>query len=326
VVIIDAADVAALFDMRTAFEATARAARLVRHPDAATPARTPLHMPNVGGEALVMPGALPDGAFGLKLWYTLEHPNGLPSTTAMILVVDPVTGSEALVDAAAITDLRTGAMTGLAAQALAPADATTATVIGAGIQARTQILAIAHALPALRTVRVSSRNPHRRDAFVSAIADELACLHPERDLHVLGVAEAEAAVTGADVVVAATTSATPVVQDRWLKDDALVCSVGSHAPAERELEAATVARAEVVAVDTHMGAIDGAGDVAQAINAGAVLREDVLELAEVVAGPHRTGLAPAVFKSVGFALADLTAATTIVRAAAGNLGRSITLH
>lgn len=319
--ILTADDVRRVFDLRAAIDTTAEAATAHVSGRTSPAPRAALATTAPDGEYLVMPGTVGSDRFAVKTWYTLDATGGR-RTQALIVVVDPETGEEAVLDGSVITDLRTAAMTAIAATHLAPSGSTVATIVGAGIQARTHALALAEVLPGLRTVRITSRTAARRDALVEALRAGLA----ERGVDVVGVDSAEAACRGADVIVAATTSASPVVLRPWVEDDVLVCGVGSHAPGEAELDPELVAAAVVVAADTHAGGIDGAGDLSGPIASGVLRREDVLELGSLGASPApERGIR--VFKSVGFAAADVTAAHRVVQAArAAGLGSRIDLH
>jgi ornithine cyclodeaminase/alanine dehydrogenase-like protein (mu-crystallin family) len=140
---------------------------------------------------------------------------------------------------------------------------------------------------------------------------------------------AREAVDGADIVVAATASASPVLPAEAARPGTLVCGIGSHTPDAAEIPVEIVASASRIAVDTRAGAVDGAGDIAAAIRAGSVDRDDVAELGELVTGrrpgrqaEHET----AVFKSVGFAALDLVAGAVLVEAARqAGLGRRVQL-
>src|SRR5262249_44468319 len=158
---------------------------------------------------------------------------------------------EILLDGSLITDFRTGAMTGLAAAVLAP-DAATVGIVGAGVQARTQALALLHALPGLEELRISSRREPVRTELIRGLESE-AARTASSGVRIVGAASAELACRDADVVVAATTSREPVIDDDWIGDAALVCGVGAHDPGAAELDARTVARAGVVVVDTARG-------------------------------------------------------------------------
>lgn len=326
--IIDREALDRVFTMADAFEAVAEAARAWVAGTVDVPPRAALHAPANGLETLVMPGMVAGSCTGAKLWYAAgPEPGRLEGSSALILIFDPGLG-EVLLDGELITDLRTGAMTGLAAAVLAPRGAATVGIVGAGIQARTQALALAHALPQLAEVRISSRDPRRREAFVDALRADLAAAGS--NAAVVSVDSPERACRGADVIVAATTASTPVIDDAWVGDETLVCGVGSHDPRSAELSPETVARAGVVVVDTAQGGIDAAGDISQVIAAGRLDRDEVLELGRILDGlpaDHAERRGPRVLKTVGFAAADLIAARAAAqRAIHAGLARSISVH
>ncbi|GMA30493.1 ornithine cyclodeaminase family protein [Litorihabitans aurantiacus] len=296
-----------------------------------TPPRTALGAHEVGGEMLVMPAVLAQEAFAVKVWHRFEGRDGAPaSSSASVLLVDPELGQEVLMDGACITDRRTAAMTALVALSHAPAHARVLCVIGAGVQARATVEALLHALPGLSEVRIVARREDRARALVAECAAWAVPATADADERTWrALTDVGAGVRGADVVVAATTSALPVVPDEALAPEVLVCGVGSHDPASAEIEPATVVRAGVRIVDTFAGGLDGAGDLAAPLASGAIARADVVELSAVADGsaPARVPGRVSVFKSVGFAGLDAVAARTVARAAlAQGAGVVVDLH
>jgi len=137
------------------------------------------------------------------------------------------------------------------------------------------------------------------------------------------------AVSGSDIVTCATTSPTPLFAGADLRAGTHVDAVGSFRPETREVDTETVRRARVV-VDAYTAALAEAGDLLIPLGEGAIAREHVVaELAEVVAGTRRGRTSPAqitLFKSVGFALEDLAAATLAYnRARERSIGSEVTL-
>jgi ornithine cyclodeaminase len=232
---------------------------------------------------------------------------GLPRMSAVIALFDGETGlPRTLMEGGYVTDLRTGAGTGLAARHLARADSKVLAVVGAGRVARNQIEALSVAFK-LQTIRVSTRTRARG----AALAKEL-----KMDISL--VDDAEAAVRGADIVVAATTSKEPVVQGRWLKPGAFVAAVGAYAAEHRELDDEVIARASCHVIDSRADCLDRAGDFVIPMHAGLLRREQVAEIAEIASGA-RTGRKSAediiVFKSSGVPIQDLVTAQHIERRA-----------
>jgi len=315
---IAASDVARLYGMDEALACVREAAVAQASGRTVSPRRAALELPASQTELLVMPGVIDGTTFGLKAWYAVGGAEGaLPRSSALLLLIDPELG-EVVLDGGHITDLRTGAMTGLAAERLAPEGVTDVGVVGTGIQARTQILALVHVLRNVRTVKVTSRDPERRRMFRDAIASELASAYRDRTIDVIAVGSAQDACHGSGVVVAATTSSSPVVRAGWLEPHVLVCGVGSHSPGDAEIEQSVVAGARRVVVDTLAGGVDGAGDVLAAIEAGELRREDVVELGDLLSEsvePPSVRKGVSVFKSVGFSAADVYSARFVARRA-----------
>lgn len=275
------------------------------------------------GEMLFMPGYMPGlQAIGIKVWSRFEFDGASgPTTSALIVYRDLERAIEVVMDAGYVTDMRTGALSALACEYLAPRSADRGAIIGAGIQARTQLEALVTATE-VTEILIWSRTSDRAAEFVAAASVS----HPGREIRLAD--SAAAAIDGADIVLAATTAATPVVDDRWVKPEALVCGIGSHTRTAAEIDPRTVARAELIVVDSRQAALTGAADIAQPIADGLIDAESVVELGEVAArGVTRSYAAPAVFKSVGFAALDVAAAKAVTDAAIdASIGQWIDLH
>jgi ornithine cyclodeaminase len=255
----------------------------------------------------VMPAFLPDApALGTKLVtvFTANHAIGLPSHLATIVLLDPGTGALlALLDGRFITEARTAAVSAVSARLLARPDAATLAIIGSGVQARSHLEAIQCVRP-LRRVTVWSPNLEHRETFVRE-------MRPHTLAPLDASASAEAAVAGADIVVLATASRTPVVQREWIAEGAHICAVGACRPDQREMDGALVAAARVL-VDSRTGAMAEAGDIVIGIAEGAFDAGHVAgELGEVasgrIEGRQRTDQVT-VFKSLGMAVEDVAAA------------------
>jgi ornithine cyclodeaminase len=289
---------------------------------AVIPRRLQLEFGSADREVYVMPGYLAGlDALGAKLLTTLPLPDGATRTSGIVVLFDTATGRpSAILDAAELTEERTAAMTRLACERLVHDDVRTVAIIGSGAQARVHLAHLHEAYPRLEEVRVFSRTPSHVERFVAA---GRAIGAP-----VVGAASAEAAVVGAEIVVAATTSTRPVFADAALAPGAIVCGIGTHTPGAAEIPPETVARAGRIVVDTRAGGLGGSGDIAQPIAAGLAHEDSVIELGELLDG-HAAPLfnaQPSVFKSVGTAAADLGVAVTLVqRARAASVGVEVEL-
>jgi len=167
---------------------------------------------------------------------------GLPVTTALLLLTAPTTGVPlAFMDATLITAMRTGAVTAIAAKFLARQGSREVAIIGAGVQGRSSLSALATVLPELATVRVYDRRPEAAAGFV----DEF---ERETSIHFQAVNSAQEAVEAADVIVTATAvfkERTPLVRRAWIRPGALIAPL----EVDRALEAALVYEPDLLVVD-----------------------------------------------------------------------------
>lgn len=260
---------------------------------AVQPLRTVIPVPDRGGYLGVMPAYA--SSLGAKLVTFFPENRDVPTHHAIVVLFRPETGEPLVImDGRLITEMRTGAVSAAATKALARADASVLAILGSGVQARSHLEAMS-LVRNLREVRVWS--PRRAKLF----ADEFG---------VRAADSAEGAVRGADIVVAATTSKTPVLRGEWLSRGAHVNAVGASRPDWRELDDEVLSRARIF-VESREAASRESGDV---IAAG---RIDA-EIGEVFAGeaPGRTSAEDiTLFKSVGVAVEDLAAADLVHRAA-----------
>lgn len=238
---------------------------------------------------------------------------GLPSVSATVLVLDPVTGRpRALMDGEALTTARTAAASALAARSLAVPSASTLAVLGAGVQAAAHVRALAGVLP-LEVVRLHSRSPDR----AASTADRLA---EETGLQVRAVDSARKAVEGAAVVVTATTSRTPVLEASWLAPGCLVVTVGSFAPDRVEVGEDVVRRSDVLVVDHVPTAAAQSGALVNALAGGALRVDELAGLGAVLLGasPGRRSAEDVVlYTSVGLGIQDAAVAWLVLQAADG---------
>ncbi len=273
-VVLDHAALRARLSMSAAIDALEAA-----FADDAITAPRRLHLSAPNGDLLVMPATGPDGA-GVKL-VTVTPANAgrdLPLVQGLYVLFDASTGTpRALVDGAALTGLRTAAVSGLATRHLARADASRMVVFGAGTQARTHVEAMC-AVRAVDHVTVVSRSPGPATALVEAIRST----GLEADVGSPG--EVAGAVARADLVCTTTTSDHPVVAGADLPPGVHVNAVGAYRPTSRELDTAAILACRVV-VEERAAALAEDGDLAIPIAEGAMAPDHVVaDLAELVAG------------------------------------------
>lgn len=266
-----------------------------------------------GGAYLTMPCSDADGYFGVKQVSVLPHnpANGLPSVQAWYTLVDP-TGRPVLVgDAAAMTTLRTAAVSALAARHLAASAARSLLMIGTGALAPWLIRAHLQVRP-YETVRIWGRRPERAEAVAAEVLDAFAGATTRPAIVV--ASDLESAVRHSDVVSVATTAREPLVRGAWLTPHHHLDLVGAFTPAMRESDTAAVQVCDVV-VDQRGAARHEAGDLHAAAADGWRWDQVRGDLHDVVRGAvgRRRGR-PTLFKSVGLALEDLVLARLLATA------------
>ena len=313
-------DVRAAVDMPEAIDAMRDAFGSLAAGRATVPLRVALETRH--GVSLLMPAHLeaPERSAAKIVSVNPENARvGLPAIHAVVLALDPATGRPlALMDGTWLTALRTGAVGGLAADLLAREDARVVALFGAGVQARTQIEAV-RCVREIEEVRIVSRGG--RSARV--LADEL------EGVDARAVGEPDEALAGADIVIAATSSATPVFDGSRVEAGTHVTGVGSYTTEMREVDTQLVLRARVV-VDQREAVLAEAGDIAGPIADGAV-DESVMEaeIGEVVLGRspgRRDADEITFFKSVGNAVQDVAVAARVLnRAEREGLGTIVEL-
>lgn len=290
---VDSAALSQLLPMAAAVDAL-EAAFAGRLPEA--PQRAHLSVGNA--DLLLMPAFGQQGA-GVKLVSVNPEnpPRGLPLIHGLYVFFAPGTLDVAgMIEGAAITGLRTAAVSGVATRRLARDDARTLVIFGAGTQGRAHLEAMRAVRP-ITEVRIVSRSagPAERLAGDARASGVEATVGDSR------------AVAGADIVCTCTTSSEPVFDGGLLSDGAHVNAVGAYTPDTRELDDRAVARGRIV-VETREAALSEAGDLLIPMEAGVIDRDHVVaDLAEVVRGAvvRRGPDDITIFKSVGVALEDL---------------------
>jgi ornithine cyclodeaminase/alanine dehydrogenase-like protein (mu-crystallin family) len=303
-------EIARLLPMEECIEVMEEALAGLARGEMEMPLRYLFNPPGADGLMGLMPSYRGGGrpAFALKAINVIpDNPRlrGLDAHQGGVLLSDGESGEPvAFLNASAITEIRTAAVSGVATRTLAREDAHELAILGAGVQARSH-------LEAMRAVR-----RFERVRIFSPTAEHARSLAEEGGAD--AVTSAEDAVRDADVVVTATSSAEPVLERAWLKPGAHVNAIGGRPPMMLELDTATIADAAFF-VDRRESAESEAGDYIAAVEAAAIDANHIrAELGEVLIGarPGRTGPDElTVFRSLGLAIEDLAAADHVVRRA-----------
>ena len=280
------------------------------------PLRTIVRPPKATGLLGLMPAHLSgsDPVFGVKTVCVFPgNPAiGKDAHQGAVLLFSGDTGELlAMMNASAITAIRTAAVSAVATRALARPESRVLAIIGAGIQARAHAAAISEVLP-IERIRVAGRDPHR----LRRMADDTAAV---LSIPIDAVDSAEAAVRDADVVVTVTNSAKPVLDRSWLARGTHINAVGSSIATAREIDSATMADARLF-VDRRESTLNESGDYLMAVADNAIRGPDhiVAELGDVLAGRaegRRSDDEITLFESLGLAAQDLFAARHLLRVA-----------
>lgn len=209
----------------------------------------------------------------------------------------------AVVQVFAMGALRTGAASGIATKYLANPDAAVLGVLGSGRQARTQVDAVCAVRP-IREIRVWSPRAASREAFCADVKNV-------NKINAIPVDSQEAAVRGADVLITATTSTSPVVHGAWLKPGVHINAIGANFEHRRELDSATVTAAKFIATDDTEQVRYESTDLAVPVSEGLLSWEQVHSLGDVVAGKLKGRNSHddvTLFKSLGVAIEDVALA------------------
>ena len=308
-------EVKQLLPMSECIDVMADALSALARGEAEMPLRTIFRPQDVRGLMAMMPSFCRGDAplFGLKAICVFPDNAALGKDAHQggVLLFSGETGELlALVNASAITEIRTAAVSAVATRALAREDVTELAIIGAGVQARSHLEAIACVRP-IKRVRVAARTFESAQRFTGS-AGILARTSASPTIE--PAESAEAAIRNADIIVTATTSFTPVVQREWILPGAHINAVGTYSFKARELDTATMADATLF-VDRRESALNEAGDYVIAAAEGAIGPDHIrAELGEVLIGSHpgRTSNDElTVFKSLGLAVEDLAAAAYV---------------
>ena len=298
-------DVIATLDPRACADAMAEVLIAHARGEAYFPLRSVVAPPDAQGFIGLMPawrgGA--DPTFALKALCVMpgNPARGLDSHQGVVILSDAETGiPTAILDASAITAIRTAAVTAVATRTLARSGATVLAILGTGVQGRAHLRALGHDFAEVREYSPSTGG------------------------------SAEEAVRGADVIVTVTSSREPVLKREWISPGAHVNAVGASMPSARELDTDTVVAAALFC-DSRESLRNEAGEFRRALQEGAITGEDHVrgELGEVLADQvdgRRDDDELTVFRSLGLAIEDLAAAQLAVASArAKGIGTEVQL-
>jgi len=308
ILILDAQQIRELQPMTDCIELMADALSALARDEVHQPLRTIVRPPNARGLLGLMPAYRGGerGAFGLKAICVFpDNPSqGKDAHQGAVILFSRETGEMlALMNASEITAIRTAAVSAVATRLLAREDARELAIIGAGVQARTHLVALA-CVRSIKRARVSARNFEHAERLARE-------MQPSISFPIEPVETNEAAVRDADLIVTATSSLAPVIKNDWISRGAHINAIGTHAANSREIDSGTMAAARIF-VDRRESALNEAGDYLLAAKEGVIGPENlVAEIGELLIGAKPGRLSSTditLFKSLGLAIEDVACA------------------
>jgi alanine dehydrogenase len=314
VLIVNQSEVRRLLPMDECIDVMAEALAAVARGEAILPLRPILWLPERVGVLAMMPGYLANiDAVGLKVITVFpgNHGTKYDSHQGAVLLFETTHGQLlALMDASAITAIRTAAVSGVATRLLARGDAQSLAILGSGVQAKTHLAAMMQSR-SISSVRIWSRDAGHAQQF----AQRESLRH---GIPITPTATVQEAVAEAGIICTTTAAREPILRGEWIAPGTHVNAVGASVPSARELDTAAVAGARLY-VDRRESTLNEAGDFLLPKKEGAIGDDHIVgEIGELLLGNvegRRTSDEITLFKSLGLAVEDLAAASHIYKKA-----------
>lgn len=295
-------------EMANVIDAIEDAFAAYQNGNAKMPPKSYVDLEEVNGDFRAMPAAVGDSA-GIK-WVNVHPDNpetfNLPTVMGVVVYSDPETAYPlAIMDGTKLTRFRTGAVAGVATRHLAPSDANSLGLLGAGQQAHAQLDAIANVVDLDRVV-LSDLDENAIERFIANESD--------RDTEILSGTPED--VAGCDVISTTTPSEDPILKREWISDGAHINAIGADAEGKQELESQILVDANVIVDDWVQ--CSHSGEINVPVAEGRLDQEDVhADLSEVVTGeaPESGDDDISVFDSTGLAIQDIATARLVYESA-----------
>lgn len=303
VLLLSRAEVEELISMRETIEAVEEAFRAKGLGKAQMPPKSYIFFNRYEGDFRVMPAYLEDTeAAGVKI--VNVHPqnprkHGIPTVMATIVLLDPRTGAPlAIMDGTTITNVRTGAGGAVAAKYLARKDSRVVAMIGAGVQARFQLLAL-NEIFKIEEVKISNRTEKNAKRYVSEMEKRF-------DTN-MKITDTKEAVRDADIIVTTTPVKSPLVMNEWIPEGVHINAIGADAPGKQELDPKILKRAKIIVDDWEQAF--HSGEINVPLLKGMLTHDEIYaELGEIISGEKPGRTSPdeiTVFDSTGLAVQDI---------------------
>ena len=314
VLLLSRKDVESVLEMKDAIEAMKSAFSQLSDGSAVLPQRIVISTKK--GLSLYMPAYLPRSeSLAVKVVTVFkDNPksHNLPTTLGKVLLQDVNTGDVVcIMDGGYLTAMRTGAVSGCAIDYLAKDKAETVGLFGTGVQGMTQLWAACVARPTIKKCKVYDIRKDVSKEFALSMSKKL-------NIEVEIADSAEETVKSADIILTATTSATPIFHGKWIKPGTHISGIGSHSPGTRELDGDTILKSKIICDQTN-ACLKEAGDLILPLNEGIIGKDHIYcELGDIISGkkPGRENDQEiTLFKSVGLAIQDAATAKLVYETA-----------
>jgi len=306
--VLTSSEIKLLLPMTKCIEIMSETLKDLSRGDLVQPLRMVLRPPDSLGVMAMMPAyrRAPESVFGLKAM-CFFHGNpavGKDAHQGCVLLSSGITGEPlAIMNASAITEIRTAAVSAVATRLLSRGNASELAIVGSGIQARAHLVALSAVRPIQRARVFSPNHDHPKQ-----LAEEM---RSQLDFPIEPAATAELALKDADLIVTATSARQPVIERQWVSRGAHINAIGTYSPRAREIDGATMAAARIF-VDYRESAMNESGDYLLAVEEGLITAESLqAEIGEVLLGekPGRVSEDEiTLFKSLGLAVEDMACA------------------
>jgi ornithine cyclodeaminase len=319
-------NVAELLNMTDALEYVEEAYKQLTLGNAFVPQRIAITDP-APGLTLVMPGIIGGEMSALatkivSVYKKNPEKYNMPTVLAKIMIQDINTGDiVGIMDGSLITAMRTGAATGVSVKYLARKNSTIMSIYSAGVQAKKQVSGVYYGLKQkLEKCKVFDPNRETASIFKTEIEKELGI-----EVEIIG--SGDDLLSNTDIIVAATTSTTPLFAGDKVPEGVHISSIGAHAPDARELDTMTIKKASLLVAGLKEACLTEAGDYIIPINEGVISENDIISIGNIITGkiPSRTTDSEVtIFKSVGISVQDVAVGKLVYdRAMKKGIGQDI---
>ncbi len=306
-------DVRSLVNIKDVIGAVDEAFREKARGNVQMPPKVYLFFHEYQGDFRVMPAYIPSlKSAGVKVVnvHVKNKEKGLPTVMATILLLDPATGEPtAILDGTLLTSMRTGAAGAIAAREMAKKDSKSVAFVGAGTQAKFQLMGLVETVKGLR-----GRAYDVSDTSVEKFAEYAKSMGVAMDV----ASSVRECVSDADIIVTTTPATKPVVKNEWVPEGSHINAIGADAPGKEELEPELLLRSRIIVDDMEQAV--HSGEVNVPISKGILDPKRIAgEIGQVLEGMIKGRTSDreiTVFDSTGLAIQDIASATLALQRAA----------